>query len=283
MEMKIGMITMEYYENRTPGSVGSSRIRGNWIAKYWKDCELYKVGRKYDVLIFQKAYWKDMAEKFEGIKIFDICDPDWLDHRPVVEMINYCDGVVTSTEALAEQIRKFDIGDRPVIYIPDRVDLEWSKPVKQFHKGRAKSVVYFGYYHNANIVLEPAIDSLRKRDLSLTVIADMPFHANDFFVKYDPETVNEEIVRHDIVLLPKAPSSNYRFQFKSNNKIIQSWALGMPVATNGEELDRFMDGEEREKERIKRLKEVKEKWDVRISVKEWQKFVKMLVDKRRVK
>jgi hypothetical protein len=46
----------------------------------------------------------------------------------------------------------------------------------------------------------------------------------------------------------------------------------MPVATNGTELDRFLKGEEREKERVKRLKEVKEKWDVKISVKEWQDF-----------
>lgn len=272
--MKIGMITMEYFDNRKPGSVGSSRIRGDWIAKYWDECEMFKTGVEYDVLIFQKAYWKEMVESFDGKKFFDICDPDWLDHRPVVNMINLCDGVVTSTEALAEQIRKFDINGKPVICIPDRVDLEWSKPVKQLHKGKAKSVVYFGYSSNANRVLDMAVDGLRRRGLSLTVISDSPYHSNDFFVKYEEDTVNEEIIRHDIVLLPQAPSSNYRFQFKSNNKTIQSWALGMPVATNGEELDRFLDADERNKEVKIRLQEVKDKWDVNLSVKEWKKFIK---------
>lgn len=273
--MKIGLITMEFFENRKPGTVGSSRIRGDWIAKYWDECEPYQIGKKYDALIFQKAYWKDMVENFDGLKIFDICDPDWLEPRPVVEMINRCDGVVISTEALAKQLRKFDISV-PVVCIPDRVDLEWSKPVKRLHKGKAKSVVYFGYSTNARVVLDSAVNGLRKRGLSLTVISDMPFHSNDYFVEYDPDTVNEEIISHDIVLLPKAPSSNYRFQFKSNNKTIQSWALGMPVATNGEELDRFMDGGEREKERVRRLEEVREKWDVRLSVKEWKKFISKL-------
>ncbi len=268
----IGLVTMEYYDHRRNGSVGSSRIRGEWIAKYWDQCEMYSTGKEYEGLIFQKAYWEEMVKNFNGKKFFDICDPDWLDNRPVVEMIRNCNGVVTSTQALADQIKKFDIGNIPVICIPDRVDLEWSRPVREKHKGCAKSCVYFGYSGNAKVVLEPAIESLKRRGLSLTVISDQPFYANDEFVRYDQETVNEEIIKHDIVLLPNAPSNNYRFQFKSNNKTIQSWALGMPVATNGTELDRFLNGKEREKERVKRLKEVKEKWDVKISVKEWQDF-----------
>lgn len=271
--MEIGIITMEKYENREPGSVGSSRIRGDWIAKYWKRAEIYQPGKKYDVLIFQKAYWKDMVANFKGIKIFDICDPDWLDHRPVVEMINQCDAVVTPTEPLAKQLRLFDIGKTQVRVIPDRVDLEWSAPQHKKHKKRATSVVYFGYHHNTG-VLDAAIEPIKKRGLSLTVISDQPHPENDFFVKYNVETVNEEIVRHDVVLLPNAPSSNYRFQFKSNNKTIQSWALRMPVARDASELDKFMSAAEREREAQKRVIEVVNKWDVKISVEEWEDVLK---------
>lgn len=273
--MDIGFITMEKYENRVPGSVGSSRIRGDWVLEHWKGAEHYQLGKKYDVLIFQKAYWKDMAESFEGIKIFDICDPDWLDHRPVVEMIRLCNGVVTSTEALAEQIRKFDIGGVPVTCIPDRINLEWSKPLHGKHEGKAKRVVYYGYHHNTH-VLDATVEPLKRRGLELVVIADQPYHSNDEFIKWELDTVNENIIKNDIVLLPPAPASDYRFQFKSNNKTIQAWALRMPVATNAKELDRFVDGVEREKEAEKRYKEVKEKWDVKLNAKRWDHFIKVV-------
>jgi len=274
--MKIGFITMEYYDNRKEGSVGSSRIRADWVVEASKgEFEKYKVGEKYDVLVFQKAYWEEMAKEFKGIKLFDICDPDWLDKRPVIEMIEQCDGVVTSTERLAEQIRKFDIKGKPVLCIPDRLNFEWSKPIKTMHEGRAESVVYFGYANNAH-VLDASLDGLKRRGLKLTCISDRPYHGNDKFIPYESDSVNAEIIKHDIVLLPPAGSSDYRFQFKSNNKTIQSWALGMPVATNGEDLDRFLDPEERKKESELRLKEVHEKWDVKLSFEEYKKFINSL-------
>jgi len=279
--MKVGLISMQFYDNRPKGSVGSSRIRGDWIAKYWDECELYSTGKRYDVLIFQKAYWEEMVKRFKGIKVFDACDPDWLEHRPVIEVIRNCDGVVTSSEALAKQIRKFDIGGKPVMCIPDRVDLEWSKPVHGVHTGEAKSCVYFGYSGNARVVLDSAIDSLRKYGIELTVISDQPYHSADHFVRYDVETVNEEIVNHDFVLLPPAPSNNYRFKFKSNNKTIQSKALGMPVVHRGDDLKKYMSGKEREKARKQGLEEVKKLWDVRLSVVAYKKFIKRLIDKRR--
>lgn len=278
--MKTGFVTMEYFENRKRGSVGSSRIRGQWVIDA-SDGEIqsYKCGEKYDALIFQKAYWQEMVKEFNGIKIFDICDPDWLDNRPVIEMIRYCDGVVTSTEKLAEQIRKFDIGGKNVICIPDRLDFKWSEPVKQFHQGRATNAVWFGYQNNAH-VLDSAIDGLAKRGIRLTVIADRAYHTCDSFVLYDADTVNSEIVKHDLVILPKGGNADYRFQFKSNNKTIQSWALGMPVATNGEELDRFLSADERNKERELRLREVHEKWDVKVSADEYKKFIQLLIKQK---
>ncbi len=54
----------------------------------------------------------------------------------------------------------------------------------------------------------------------------------------------------------------------------------MPVVHDGEDLKRFMKGEEREMERVLRLKEVKEKWDVRMSVVEWKLFIKELIEIR---
>ena len=72
--MKIGICTMEKFDNRVVNSVGSSRIRVRWLLKYWPEAEEYIIGKEYDVLIFQKVYWKPMMQSFEGIKILDICE-----------------------------------------------------------------------------------------------------------------------------------------------------------------------------------------------------------------
>src|SRR3990167_32993 len=98
----VAFATMEKIDNRPYNSIGSSRIRARWLINHWDEAEEYQVGGKYNVMIFQKAYWQEMLESFTGKKIFDLCDPDWLVPRPVIESIEYCDAAVTSTETLAE-------------------------------------------------------------------------------------------------------------------------------------------------------------------------------------
>jgi len=58
--------------------IGSSRIRGEWLANNCGDTEIFIQGKAYDVVIYQKAYWVEHAKLFKGIKILDLCDPDWL-------------------------------------------------------------------------------------------------------------------------------------------------------------------------------------------------------------
>jgi len=280
--MKIGIFTMSKAENRKPNSVGSSRIRGSWLWKYWDEAEEYQIGRNYDAVIFQKSYKQTFAQMFEGIKVFDLCDADWLDPRPVFEMISYCDAAVTSTEPLAEYIRK--LVDKPVICIPDRMDLEEMQPCKLRHEGEAKSVVWFGYSQNV-YVLDKTVEHLRQRGLALTVISDAVYQPHKVYgefkvnnVKYDYETVHKNIIEHDIVLLP--PPEGLRGKYKSNNKIINSWAIGMPVALTPQDLDKFKTAEARNEEAKIRMREVRERWDVKISIGEWRELVKKLKEAR---
>jgi len=276
----IGIITMEKVENREFNSVGSSRIRARWLLPYWEEAEEYHIGRKYDVLIFQKAYYKKMLQDFQGIKIFDICDPDWLEPKPVFETISYCNAVVCATETLAEYIKKF-VKNKPIIIIPDRVNLDEVKIIHPEHKEKAKTCVWFGYSSNL-IYVERTFDFLASMGLSLTIISEttmaLPQTKLDYkFIKYRFNLINEEVVKYDFVIMPDtSPDTldlNGRLKYKSNNKTIQSWAWGMPVAYNPKDIERFMSGEEREKERLLRLKEVKEKWDVRLSVKEYKELI----------
>ncbi len=280
--MKIGIATMEAFDNRQPNSVGSSRIRGRWLLKYWPEAELYRMGIKYDVLIFQKVYWESMMKQFEGIKILDLCDPDWLEGRSVMEYANLCDAVTTSTEALAAYIRQFV--KVPVQCIPDRLELSEFPYRPSKFTGKLRRVVWFGYHQNFDY-LHNSIPLLIDYGIELTVIADTPYvvpgglrGAKVTNLQYKQSTLYEELQRADALFLPNPATMaiDMKGRYKSNNKVIQGWALGIPVITEPDDVDRLNDPEERRKEVEKRYEEVKRLYDVRLSVDEYVKLIGQL-------
>jgi len=91
---RCGLLTFEQWYGKE--DMGSSRIRGHWIINNWKEAELFKQGEKYDVVIFQKCYWLDYVKAFKGIKILDLCDPDWLDTVPIIDIIDNVDAITVS-------------------------------------------------------------------------------------------------------------------------------------------------------------------------------------------
>lgn len=266
-------------------NIGSSRIRGRWLVKYWDEAEVLKMGKSYKAVIFQKAYWVEYARMFKGIKIFDACDADFMDwHYRTKEMIEECDAVVTSTPLLAKAFRNFTSKEKPVICIPDRIDLEEHKEKKE-HFGRAKQAVWFGY--STNFYLLQGIEShLYKLGLDLIIISDgNNFEFSERYknlvkvtnIKWKVDTVHSNILKGDIVLNPF--SAKGKWKYKSNNKSLMAKALGMPVATTPQELERFMEEKERKKAAIEGLEEIKNLWDVRISVKEYQQLINNLKEK----
>lgn len=281
--MKVGIATMEKIENRPENSVGSSRIRGRWLWQNWEDAEEYMVGRHYDVLIFQKAYWREMLLSFDGIKIFDLCDPDWLDPRPVVESIKLCDAAVVSTPALRDYLLKF-IKDKPIICIPDRVELKEHSPRGQF-VGIAKKIIWYGYSQNSHYI-EKTFPFLIDKGLELTVASNAPLNLPLGFEKlkvtnvaYNYDSIHEEIKRHDLVLLPTT-GDDLRGKFKSNNKTLTAWALGMPVISEPDDLDRLMDAESRNAEQSEKLAEIRQNWDVKQSVEEYKLLIDLIKENK---
>ena len=259
--LKIAMLDMEKYDNRRENQVGSSRIRGRWVRKYCPEIEEFYDGVKYDAVIYQKAYYKKHMEQFKGVKIFDLCDPDWMDGRPITELTELVDAFTVPTKAMQDFISQ--LTDKPVVIIPDRIDPEEHTPVKEQHIGKARSVVWFGYSSN-QVVLEQTLIPLKDMLLSLAVISERPYRNADINIDYKYETLNEELIKHDIVLLPDF-TKDRRHKFKSPNKTLTSWALKMPVATTPEELERFMNPDERTKEVEMRYNEVIEKHHVKQS------------------
>ncbi len=278
--MKIGILLFEQIHQKK--NIGSSRIRGHWLLKYWKEAELYQQGGHYDAIIFQKAYWTEFMKVYKGIKILDLCDPDWLESAPIVEVIDNCDAVTTSTEALKKEVEKFT--DKPVIYIPDRMDLEYHN-VQKKHIGQARRVIWFGYSHN-NKVLDPTIGFLEKNKLELTVLSDLrpPYIKAIRNIKYDWDNLefnfNEIVLEHDIVLMPKPMGT--KGALKSLNKTYTAWALGMPVANTPDDLKKFLDPAERIKEAELRLKEVREKYDVKQSVEDFKKVIELVQSNNKI-
>ena len=117
----VGFLTFDQF--CAQGNYASSRIRARWLVKYWPNAELFVLGRRYDAVIFQKVSWLEYARLFDGIKILDLCDPDFLHWSSrMVQMMQLCDAVTTSTSALAEAVRKYTA--KPVQCIPDRLDFE---------------------------------------------------------------------------------------------------------------------------------------------------------------
>lgn len=278
---KISLLTMEKMDNRIFNSVGSSRIRMRWLLPYWEEAEEYGIGKKYDVMIFQKVYWGPMMDKFEGIKILDLCDPDWLENKPVFEFIDKVDAVTTSTEALAEFVRKM----RPkalVKCVPDRIYIPESVPIKTEHAEKIKKVVWFGYSQNAHYLVR-VYDELIRRGLELVVVSDNPIEPAQGYrgkivinnVLYNYSTANKEMIKYDAILMPD-PIGDERAKYKSNNKTLHAWSLGMPVIKVPEDLDKLATKEARVKESNEKLSEIKEKWDVRLSVQNYRDLINQI-------
>ena len=279
----------------------SVRWRAQWPAKYWGEADVCNGHQRlldYDALIFQKFYlvgqawtWARSLRAKGKLLAFDLCDPDFLEeeHRTrMLKILPLFDLAVATTEPIREWLIRW----LPTYMIPDRIDLEAHPEKKRWDEEPEQvSLVWYGFAHNAIAIksLWPIIEDL---DLPLTIISDEPqpeTWLHEFLEQHDkfswrqwgPDSVHRQIVEHDIALNPQPAEVDEKFRYKSHNKDLTAWALGMPVAKTLEELVRLLDFDERKAEAERRLIEVREKWDVRTSVEEWRGLLdENLADRR---
>lgn len=258
---------------------GSTHIRVEQLVKYWDEADKYKYGEKVDVMIYQKVYYTPdyrFMDNFKGIQILDICDPDWLEQAPIVETCNAMDVIVVPTQALKDFIEQFHSS---VHVIKDRFDLELI-PESKRHKGKAKTVVWFGYSHNAEN-LKPAIRLIEELGLNLIVISNDDPIANRWglrdvkdyytYIKYNEETIYHDLQRADFCVLPEGVRPVDRF--KSENKTIKANLAGLPVAHDADEVRLYMSENERRKWFTENYDIIKEEYDVRKSVEEYKEII----------
>lgn len=280
-KMNIAFCTMEQFDNRERNSVGSSRIRARWLWEIWKEVypkdnvDQYTIGEKYDVMIFQKVYWKQMLKAFEGKKIIDLCDPDWLEGKDVMEYISMCDYCTTSTQNLADYISKFV--KTPIKYIPDRVKLSEHIP-RGKHVGKARKICWFGYSTNQHY-LYPTLEILRDYGISLHVISNQSYTPPMGYTglieivnhSYAYPSCHDLVKDCDLYLSPERQDE--RGKFKSNNKELTAMALGVPVVRVPEDIERLKDADARNAQMDADLIDIKENWDCKLSVKELKEVI----------
>jgi predicted metal-dependent hydrolase len=90
-------------------------------------------------------------------------------------------------------------------------------------------------------------------------------------ITWDEKTVDDEIQKADFALFPDNLSG--RGKYKSNNKTVHAWALGLPVAKTKNDMIRFLEEEERIKESTERLEQVWREYNVKISAQQMDELV----------
>jgi len=253
----------------------SQRLRCDWLASYL-NADIYDRTQNlgdYDVIFHNKTYISEemiaLSKKYRHkLQILDTTDLWSPFHEDKFSrMAENCGFLTASTPELAGELKRF--GDAHCI--PDRQDLNFYK-VKKIHADKPALLVWFGYAENFGRV-KPLLAYIEDKKLPLLIISDRPprYMKNPLFRgefrKWSLETSNNDIISGDIVLNPLA-------RYKSNNKTTTAWALGMPVATNEKETEKFLNWKERKNEAEKRLKEVREKWNIKISAKELKELIR---------
>lgn len=274
-----GVVTFSDYIGRQIGNIGSTMIRAEAVAEIADSFELYIPAKKYDNLIFQKAYWKEMMELFEGPKILDLSDPDWIvGGVNIIEIGNLVHAITCSSPKLTQLLTLY-FPDKIVRHIPDRLNFEKLPQPKLKHSGKAKNLLWFGYIHNAHETLIPLLPYIKNKRLNLTIIADRPFKLTDHlnginysFKYYDQNTIYSEILNFDILLNPK--SERAFFKYKSNNKSIIAGSLGIPVAETVEDIKRLLSAKARNEQSKHELEIITARYNVIQSVEEYQAIFK---------
>lgn len=283
--MQVRFQDFSTYHGKNPPT-GSTHIRVHQLVKYWPEAAIYRYGESPEVLIFQKVYCTPdykFPKSYPGLKILDICDADWLNGLTgIKETVDAMDAITCSSDGLTEFIKQ--LTDKPVITIPDRFDIEVI-PKPQHHMGDAKTVVWFGYRHNA-VALHGAMNAINELGLNLIVISDddpiawqwLPkLTADEFrkdkyeFVKYEEETIYAELQKAEICVLPDALRPLDRF--KSNNKTIKAILAGLPVAKDSDQLRLFIKAENRQKYMDDLYQKTLQEYDIKRSVEQYRKLI----------
>ena len=296
-KIKAGFVT---YQNAFKGEVASTRIRVTWPLKYMDAIVTEDESKlnECNIVIFQTRYSKSDVElarrlKAKGKKIIsDFTDPHWLKEYQAmdnnfVEMVGLSDLVTLPTDSLAETFKQYF--NKPVRILKDRIDLDLYNEVKEHKDKKSLRILWYGSRGNLASI-ELARDDLEKLgseiDVTLVCLYDYcdkfkikPFENVKLEVlEWTNQKVIDELLKSDIAINPRF--NNWK-SYKSNNKTITAWALGIPCVERDfyNQIKQFLDYKKRNEEG-KRVRQIVEKeYDVRETAREWEEIFSSVLNK----
>jgi len=318
MRYKVCLKLGDSYGKEKRGYLASSRIRGHNLSKYWPECDdifypeefgqtseeffnprnQFNILKDYDVVILNKTYEWRLAKmlKYNGqIVIVDMCDPDHLlTHsspqrvKDCLATLEYATAVVVNGQEMQKSVAEVYEGE--IHIIPDRMDLN-DLPQKTKHNEKMERIVWYGYSENLR-VLEPYLKDIIDLGLEITVISDKFFdnlliagckyrpQDKITFKVWHPETINEQILAHDAVFVGDDLDAYYS-KFKSNNRAMTAYSLGMPVAWDIDDLKRLQSKVSRELDAKEGSLMCRRYFDCRHSVWEYNNLIQDLMRRQR--
>jgi len=202
-------------------NIASSRLRVFNVVPYMKDAiigtpDSYKSG---DVLIIQKALRRDEMAKAQaqGAKVIYDIDDNYMDKRDFVEMCENADLVTVGSSYFH---RYFP--DAPVI----DDSLDWDGTKKRDYTP-SKLVGWHGY-GNLNYI-QAVAPEFEKQGYKIRSIVGGEYmgHYTQYDVKeWQLDTIDKHLSECDLVAI-YLPDDDFS-QAKGMNKLIKSWAIGLP-------------------------------------------------------
>ena len=111
----------------------------------------------------------------------------------------------------------------------------------------------------------------------MLIVANEPYSKEDEilalnpgFVKYEHYSSKVYIAETDILLNPR--SNRAFFRYKSNNKSVVAWKLGIPVAITNDDIERFMDPDERNRE-VEKYVFIEHEYDIEKSTEQYRDII----------
>lgn len=234
--------------------VASVRLRSRLPAKLLGDrgwhTSLYEPDRRYDAVVFQKAYEDSDIELARvlarsGVRtVFDLCD-NHFDNAPeervqrLTEMMASVDVLTVSTPVLAELVPRPD-----AMVIPDALDIPPRGISLRRRSAGRPNVVWYGVAgttdRTAGLVdLKRILPDLAAAGARLTVITNSR-EAYDLhiaggpvpsrFIRWRRSTFSLAFRGHDACVIPV--SDNPFTRCKSNNRLVLALMLGVPVVAD---------------------------------------------------
>ncbi len=221
------------------------------------DFELYKENTHYDIVIFQKAMLmedqilaKNLKEK--GVKIIFDANVNYYEingeyisagSKPTLEqreaaiyMTRLADYVIADSIYIRDKAKKYN---KNVIYIPDNIDFDHFKYVKEHKYKKPIRLMWSGYALKSVhlLLIKEVLEKLSlKRDIILYIISEKGTYYKEEirrincpveWVEYNYNTFPQDLLKGDIIISPRYLCNEYD-KGHTSLKILVGMALYIP-------------------------------------------------------